>query len=520
MTKPTIIADGIVLTCDATNRCGRYNILVSNGRILSISENLDSLTKEHPDATIIDAKDKLIVPGFVNAHYHGESFLLRALTKGAHFGLWEEDAQLSQARNKLLHSSSYDDVRRIYLAASLAHLRSGTTCVGEFPPLLGEDGFVQMLDAIASTGVLGVVALQNWDQIRKVQSLREKKPKVAVSLGKEKDFTVYSIEKLSQSAKELKAPLLAHIAEQREDVEVVRNNFQKDILTLLNSFNAIRRNTILVHANHTTEEEVMMVKEVGGTVVVCARSTAAKQTGYPALRHLAKLHVRLCLGTDWGSVDMIEEMRFMSQLPLIVPGLRVFSSLEILRMATINGAIALGLHNELGSIEVSKHADLTFFNVADIRLPRLHSNSSAEELAEVIVHDLTSGGVADVMMNGEFKVSDGKVVSLSEPDILKEFQSTYEKFIPDTALSRAQPLQPQAEPTPNVLPFIADVRSSQDETEGFEAGFPAIPKQATIVEIADTPVNPLVKRPKPNSDPIRPELPKNTRRVFGDDEEL
>lgn len=514
MAHATIIANGTVLTCDAGNRCGRLHIVVSNGRFLNISDNLDRLRDEHPQAELFDATGMLVVPGFVNAHYHGESFLLRAATEGLHFSLWKDEGPLQQAATRLLHRSSYEDVHSIYRAAYIAHSASGTTCVGEFPPHLDEDAFGYMLNGIASNGVVPVVTLQNWDHIGAIRSLHEKKPRVAVNMGKENDFTVYSIEKLSQAAKELRAPLLAHIAEQREDVEVVRKNFQKDILTLLNSFNAIRQNTILIHANHCSDAEAATVKEANGTVIVCARSTAVKQTGYPALRHLAKRHVRLALGTDWGDVDMLAEMRFISHLPLVVPGLRLFSPLEILRMATINGAYALGLSAETGSIELGKRADAVLFNAEDIRLPLTLATSSAESLANIVVNHLSAGDIHAVMMNGIFTER-----STSNREHFAAFSATARKFFSEEVLSRPQTHEHATEQSRNVLPFSSETRSQQEENEGFEAGFPATLRPSRVVGMAE-PANPLANRPKPQREPQKPELPKDTRRVFGEDDDV
>jgi 5-methylthioadenosine/S-adenosylhomocysteine deaminase len=514
MAQTTILANGTVLACDAMDHCGRIHMLIGGRHILALSRNLDSLRKENPDATILDVKEKLILPGFVNAHFHGESFLLRRLTDGIHFGLWNGLVPLRQAVDKLLDRSSYDDVRRLYRAAYLAHLKSGTTCVGEFPALYDDEAFLRVIESVAESGVATIVALQNWDQIRKVQAMRENKPRAAISLGREEEFTVYSIEKLSQAAKGLRTPLLAHIGEQRSDMETVRKNFQKSTVALLNSFNAFAAGTILVHANHAGEDEVQIIHDAGGTVVVCPRSTAWKQTGYPALRHLAKQHVRLALGTDWGEVDMLEEMRFMSTLPLLVAGLPMFPATEILKMATIHGAQALGFSEELGSIEVGKRATLVMFDIADIRLPVLSQAPTASEMADLVIHHLTTRDITDVVIDGEFRVREREAAG--ESDIIEELYALARKFIPQ----HEQTQQGPAEQGANVLPFIAEVRSPQGETEGFESGFAEKARQATIVEIAEKPVNPLINRPKPARDPIKPELPPNTKRVFGEDDDV
>jgi 5-methylthioadenosine/S-adenosylhomocysteine deaminase len=516
MTMAVIITNGIVLMCDVANRCGRYNILVHEGRILDLAERLETLTKDHPHATIIDARDKLIVPGFVNAHYHGASFLLRAATHVLHYSLWKNDPRLNQATSKFIHAASHDDVRRVYQAAYLAHVRSGTTCVGEFPPMLGDAGFEKMLEGIASSGVTPVVTLQNWDQIRKTQAMGAARPRSLVSLGEEEEFTVYSFEHLTKAAKELKAPLLAHIVETKEDVEILRQNFQRDGVSILHSFNALQPTTALVHANFATEDEARLIKSANGGVTVCARSTAVKQTGYPSLRHLAKHNVRLSLGTDWDNVDMLEEMRFMYQLPLIAPGLRQFSSVEMLRMATINGAQALGIANELGSIETNKRADLVFFDVADIRLPVVQTTAAAD-WSRLLVEHLGGADICDVMVNGEFKVRNREVTEVGERNVKDGFRELLKKYF-----ASAEPAHAPAHVTTNVLPFTAERLPDEEQLESYETGFAPAAESAKIHDIAERDGEPhtLANLPKPKREPLKPELPKDTRRVFGDEEEF
>lgn len=516
MSNPFIIANGIVLTCDAMNRCGRYSLLIKNGRIRDIADRSMGLIKENPDAHVIDATGKIIIPGFVNAHHHGESFLLQEATRGLHFSLWKQNDVLRQTLDKFTHPTNHDDITRLYRALYAAHLKSGTTCVGEFPLSFDEDGFKKMFEGISPSNVTASIALQNWDQIRLVQAAHANRVRGVVSLGEPEGFTVYSFEHLSKAAKEMKVPLLAHIAETREEVEAVRQNFQRGPIMLLNSFNTLRGNTVLVHANHVTEDEVVMIKSVSGTVVVCPRSTAAKQTGYPSLRYLSKHNVRLCLGTDWGSTDMMEEMRFINQLPLLIPELRPFTPSEVLRMGTINGAYALGVSAEMGSIEVGKRADLSLFNCSNIRLPVMHDNASGDDWSRLLIEHLSTSDITDVMINGEMKYENLRFVSIDEKAIAIELKVLHENLVPrpasDSHISTTKKIQP------NVLPFVSE--RTQEQAEGFEQGFPATAKTAAILEISDRAVEANISEPKPTREPVKPELPKNTRRVFGDEEEF
>jgi len=520
-----IIANGFVLTCDPQNRGGAYNLLIRNGRIAEISDSLDLFTALHPYATIIDASGKLIVPGFVNAHFHSDSVLLQARTNGMHFGLWKHDIRFQECDKKLLEPGSYDDVRSLYLASYFSHLKSGVTSVGEFGPPVDSKGLIQLLQAIDRTEVKSVVTLQNWDQIRQANELGPKRPKFMVSIGREEDFTVYSFENLTRAARDLGVPLIAHLAEQRDDVEIVKKNFQKNALALLRDYNALQPGTLLVHLNHVTESEIDLVEQLSATVAIAPRSTAFKQTGYPALRSLTRRNVRLCISTDWANQDVLLELRFLHELPLLVSGIRQLSPMELLRMATINGAYALGLSAETGSIEPGKSADLTFFNLSDIRVPFTASRPTAEELALLLVRSLTSRDISDVMIDGEFYVGRGEIMTMSEEDVVEGFRKTFDRFFPVS--SRPLPSEPEelaaerpAGTRGKVLPFVPEQRVPAEGVEGFEEGFQIIQPPPGVFEIKNNSVNmqPPPALPPPKAPGPKPELSKDVKRIFGEDE--
>jgi 5-methylthioadenosine/S-adenosylhomocysteine deaminase len=523
-----IIANGFVLTCDPSNRGGRYNLLVRDDRIIEISDSLDLFTSLHPYAMVIDASGKLIIPGFVNAHVHSESILLRERTEALHFELWRPDIRFNECSQRLLDPASHDDILSIYLTAYFSHLKSGTTLVAEYGPPVNERSFIAQLQGVDRTDVKSVVTLQNWDQIRYIRDLAAGRPRSMVSVGAEEEYTVYSFDNAIKAAKELEVPLVAQIAEQRDSVEVVKRNFQKGVLSVLSSFQVLQPATLLVHCNHLTEQEVETIERIPATPVVCARSAMRKQTGYPSLRHFASRNIRLCIGTDWGNVDMMKELQFLDELPLLISGLRGFSSLELLRMATINGAFALGRAMETGSIEAGKKADLTFFALKDVRLPPMTPYATSHELANYLIRNLSTNDITDVMIDGEFYISKGGIVTMLEDDIVEGFQKTWEKFF--LVAPAVKPMRPsvghqaaEAQSRTKIIPFVSTPRPAVPSPGEFEEGFKVTEKPPVAVNgpkksiNLEAPLSPNASTEKLNP---KPELSKDVKRVFGDDEDF
>ncbi len=487
------------------------------GRIADITDRPGTITSQHPQATVIDASDRLIVPGFVNAHFHGQSLLLRWRTKNKHMALWSRDRHLQGAISRLCAPGSEDDVRMLYLATYFNHLKAGTTSVGEFPPQAGDAGFTQLLQAIQRTEVNTVVALQNWDQIRHARDAGNGRSGFMISMGREEDYTVYSLENLLQAADESGLPVLAHVAEQREEAEVVKKNFQKGLLPVLRDFGALKRETCLVHLNHVQEADIALARNAESGVVVCPRSAMWKQTGYPALRTLLEEAVRPSLGTDWGEMDMLGEMQFLYQLQFLLSGFPRLTPLDILRMGTINGAHALGIAGDRGSIEVGKRADLTFLSLGSIGIPPVHDRPSAQGLAALLLTSMNTSHVSDVMIDGEFYVSKGQIMTMSEEDILAGVRGLLERYFPQ---QRSSSGRSDMGPPLKIIPFVPDLRKSEQPVENFEQGIS--PQAPETTDAPPPPAQPGTAPPaEPDNRPLSlPQLSKNVKRVFGEDDNI
>jgi hypothetical protein len=222
---------------------------------------------------------------------------------------------------------------------------------------------------------------------------------------------------------------------------------------------------------------------------------------------------------------MLEEIRFLARLPRLVAGMPLFSPIELLRMATINGAVALGLGAETGSIEPGKRADLVFLTLADLRLPPLPVAPEPRELAEYLTMYLTSRDITDVMIDGQLAVSGGSLATVTEEDLLGGFRGTLHKWYvssPETEEKPVHPAAASAQPFSQapVIPLVQPAEENLPEAEGFEEGFTVIGPRRGIPRREQTP---KTDRPLPQKAPEEadrpPELPRDVRRTFGDDDE-
>ncbi len=505
MTNTRIISHGYVLTCDPENSGGFFHIVIRDGVIVELSPDLEELEKRYHGATLINARGKLLTPGFVNAHCHSDSFLHRRYTDGRHYLQWSKSKEFERVQRLLVEPESRQDICTLYQAAYCSHLRAGTTTVGEFPPPVDDKGLITILQEIDRSEVLGVVTLQNWDQISAARDLGEGRPPMNICLGKEEEYTVYSFESILNASRSIGLSVVAHLAELKDNADIIRRNFQKAPLALLAEYAVFEQGVTLVHGNYLTDKEVAVVQEYGAPLVITPRSTAFKQTGYPSLKDLMNANTFMSFGSDWGRLDMLGEMQFFSHLTMTLPGFEQHNSMQLLRMATINGAHALGVEQKVGSLEVGKRADIVFFLIDSLRTPPLDPSPTPIAMADILLRYLHTGDITSVMVRGEFGLHDRRLVVSDEQEIRKSSELLMKKYYPSSLSER-----PQIQP-PKLISFVQS--SSSEAVDGFEKGRP-LREEAPVIEMPQVPSEyrkPILQK--------KPQLPKDVRKVFGDDDD-
>jgi 5-methylthioadenosine/S-adenosylhomocysteine deaminase len=503
-TKSLIIANACVLTCDAENHGGRRSILIRDGKIAAVSEDAPSLISRNHDATVMQADDLLVVPGFINTHVHSESLLLRVVTDGKAYATWDDDGPLRQASDRLLDPARRRDLSVLYQTFYSAHLKSGTTFAGEFPPPLDRDAFQIVVESIGRSMGRSVFHLRSWEQIEMVREASPPRLRFLISIGREEDVTVYSLESYVRVARELHAPIVAHIEELPGEADLVKRNFHKSMTAVLEDFGGLQPHTLLLHMNHASEADIAAVEKSGATICLCVRSSALKQTGYPMLRMLPSHRLSLAVGTDWGNVDMLAELKTLRQLPQFVADAPVFNTLDLVRMATINGATALQIDAETGSIEPGKKADLVLFDLATLRVPFFRKRPSASELADLLLDELDTRDIVAVLVGGEFAVSGGMLTTHPENELVAAYRSALSAWYPEEVGSTAP-----GQMTSQTGAALLEGESILDRTQEIIQ-----PKPVRVM-------SPSAAAPPPDSRlATKPQLSKDVRKVFGEDDEF
>lgn len=225
---------------------------------------------------------------------------------------------------------------------------------------------------------------------------------------------------MTQISKEKGIPITMHCAEVRADREYFASLVPKHTpMTYCDSVGLLGPKTVLVHMVHLDDNDIKMLHETGTHVAHCPTSNAKLASGVCRVPDLLNAGVNVGLGTDGAPCnntnDLLQEMKLagiihkaVSYDPTLVP------AETVLEMATINGAKALGLDREIGSLEIGKKADFVAIDSRKVGLQPWYSPVSA------VVYTANGGDVSVVVIDGKVVVERGSLLTMNEEEVWQE----------------------------------------------------------------------------------------------------
>ncbi len=357
------------------------------------------------------------------------------------------------------------------------------------------------------TNQRGFIGLHNGDQIDAARKLRESSIRFALVIADEENLTTYNLQSIIRSARELQWPIILHLGQTRQAFNIIKKKFNKSITQLYAEYRAFDSPVHLLHLSCFEDSDFEIVKNFDVPLVYSPSAILQKGTEMPPFGELLKHKITLAFGTDWGVAQPLENIRSYCSI-LKTFGLQHERTYDLLALQTKNGACALGSDAEIGTIETGKRADLVFLDLSEFHINSILFDDNAERILEVVIQEAVSRQVDDVMINGEFFVRKGQILMYSEEDLAREGQIIFKKLLSLNEQKAAILPSPAA-----ILNFPAQNRNENKlsaDDMAVEEGFKIIRKMST----------PIIPQVKDNSAPeATKELPKNVKKIFGDDEE-
>ncbi len=500
-----IIENGFVFTCDPQRRAGKYCLLIRDDRIVELSQRPEMLKGLHPTAEVIDASGKVLFPGFVDAHFHGESSILRSLTAAHQMARWPKDTRIQKAMTYLRETASADELGSMYRLAYFCALKSGITTVAEFGLDHLDQSLTASFESMRRADLRGCIGLHNGDQIEHAKKLRHPMISYTIVTPDEDDLTTYNLQTMVRLARELQCPLVVHLGEMKRGVEVLKKNFRKSVVQLLEEYRLFDYAIQLTHLSSVETGDVELLLKNGLIPIVSPRSVFDKEVDLPPLAELVAQGVPIALSTDWGVGDPFATIRSLGSMLKMLDA-PVPSPYELLTMHTFNSARVLGLQNEIGSLEAGKKADITFVDVGDVRAQSHLALKDHERILQMLLSELSASNVIDVMINGEFFVREHQILTCAEEDLIRESKSLLRTLVN---------LVPVESSSQDVNASSSGKRSpltAEGSEDSFEEGF-RIVRQKEDEVLPKAKIFPLQTERFGTS-----ELPKDVRKSFGDDD--
>lgn len=425
-TTPTLIHARWIITCDTQNQVLENHCLVMQADKIKAILPSKTAKDTYPNAPEQHYADHALLPGFINCHTHLAMNVFRGLADDLPLMTWLQH-HIWPAEAEWV---SAEMVRDGSLLAMAEMIRCGTTYFNDmfFYP-------EETAKAAELAGLRGHVAMHimlipnNW--AKSIEECFEKSlvfyeqyknhPTITPILSPQSAYTVPQnvLADIKALAEKLELRINIHCQESVGDVEGAIKLNNKRPLRCLTEVGLVNSNLITMHMTQLDDKDIETLSIHKPHIVHCPESNMKLASGICPVSQLLKLGVNVALGTDGAAsnndLDMIGEMRsaaFLAKVATLDP--TALSAEQVLRMATINGAKALGIDHFTGSLEAGKSADFITINLEQIETqPLFHP-------VPQIVYAATRDQVTDVWVAGKQLLKNRKLTTLNEVELLKK----------------------------------------------------------------------------------------------------
>ncbi len=400
-----------------------HSLAILDGRIHELLPTDEALSKFEP-ATVRELPDHALIPGLINAHTHAAMSLMRGLADDMPLMQWL-DQHIWPAESRWVSEEFVADGTRLAVAEML---RGGITCFSDmyfFPEITGQVTAHAGMRAVVGLIVLDfpTVYADNADGYLarglEVHDEFRGHPHVGTAFAPHAPYSVSNapLERVRVLADELEIPIHMHVHETADEVAQAVDKTGQRPIARLRELGLLSPALNAVHMTQLEDAEIEHVAAAGAHVIHCPESNLKLASGFCPVERLHKAGINVALGTDGAAsnndLDMFGEMRSAALLAKGVAGdAAALPAERALRMATLNGARALGLDADTGSLVPGKWADLIAVDLGGIEgQPVYHPISQ-------LVYATGRHQVTHVWVAGNPLLADGALTTMDEQAIV------------------------------------------------------------------------------------------------------
>jgi 5-methylthioadenosine/S-adenosylhomocysteine deaminase len=429
-----LIKDCAILTLDKNLRIIEKGFIALKGSKIELIGEISSLPPKSSAEKIIEAENTLAMPGLINAHTHAAMVYFRGLADDIPLKEWLEK-HIWPAEAKFV---SPNFIREAVKLAALEMIKSGTTAFCDM--YFAEDVAAESLKELGIRAFLGEGILDFPTPITKSpQESMERIEKFAFDYKGDELITPVvaphapytcseeTLKKAASLAEKLSLPLHIHLAEEEWEVEKFKKERGMTPIAYLESIGFLGSNLSAAHVNWIDGNDIETLEKTKTSVVHNPESNMKLATGISPVPEMLKNGVNVALGTDGAAsnnnLDMFGEMATAARLHKIAQkDPQAITALDVIKMATLGGAQALGAEEEIGSLEKGKRADIILINLRKAHLTPIYNFYSH------LVYSAISSDVDTVIINGRVVMRNRKVLTADEEEILEKARYFAEKI--------------------------------------------------------------------------------------------
>lgn len=402
-----------------TDSIREADIYIEGSRIVAIGNKPEGFQEEK----VIDGKDRLAIPGLINCHTHSYMSFMRNVADDLSFMDW-----LFGTIDPIEQQMTDEDTYWGACLAIIEMMKSGTTCFNDM-----QMNIHQTTRAVKESGMRAVISRglvgsgnDEAGQMRLRQAYEERDAaadcdRLTFMLGPHAPYTCDDgfMRIVSEEAKKNNMRIHVHLSESESEIQQIKDKYGCTPIEMADKNGLFDVPAIAAHCVQITESDMQILKDKNVSVVTNPASNMKLGNGFAPVPELLQKGINVCLGTDGAaSNNSLNLFHEMSLLALIHKGVKrtpqCISAKENIRIATINGAKALGLEKEIGSLEVGKKADIAILN---LNTPSLTPRNN---LIAGLSYSANGSEVETVIIDGKITMENRKVLTMDEELVYKK----------------------------------------------------------------------------------------------------
>jgi len=426
-----LIRAGVVLTLDSADRIYRPGgMLIRDGGIIQVGP-LDTFTDR--EAQTVNLSDSLVMPGLVNAHTHTPMVLFRGLAEGQSLLTLEGWYNAIRVWELVLEPEMVPPA----VAVSCAEMiRTGTTCFADQYFHMN-----QILPVVERSGLRAALAfgiVELGDTAAGKHALRETEafleqlaghPRLKGWIGPHA-FFVDNVEETIRAELELAdrfhTGLHIHLSTSGEEDRICQQQYGRSAVQQMKALGILERRLLAAHCLTVPPQDFETLARSPFSAAIIPSSFTRAGAGAPPVKAMRAAGVNTALGTDNvannNSYDLFQDMRLLAKLVSFLeqePG--AIPAHHIVEMATLGGARALGLEQDIGSLQAGKRADWIALDLNEIGW----APSAAQDIYTALVYSVSGMHVSDVMVDGNWLMREGHLKTVDYSRACAELEMAF-----------------------------------------------------------------------------------------------